>query len=51
MWNQERGSPMTPLQHEILKEAIELLKKFPKDKTVHKEQSEIIHRVLREIKP
>lgn len=41
---------MTKLQELILLEAIELLKKFPKNKTVYQEQLTIIRRVLRELK-
>jgi len=42
---------MTNLQYEIVKEAVDILRKFPKDEKVYREQSAIIRRILREIEP
>jgi len=49
--NTSRGGNVTNLHYEIIKEALGLLRKFPEDKEVYKEQSKIIRRVLRELNP
>jgi hypothetical protein len=38
------------MELQILKEAVEIMMKFPKDKEVFKEQSKIIRRTLKEMK-
>jgi len=42
---------MNILQAAILSEAVEILKRYPKNTDVWKEQTKIIRRVLREIEP